>query len=134
MKQAIVDQIILWIILFVSFVTIFYLVIDYYMVIKTKDQSDLLSNYGARMKALGKDDATVVAGLNTLKGDYFQTIQEANLSCVNLATERYQIIFTTNIHLKNSFLNENDKIYSRSSAFNEINATDINCSLNLSTP
>ena len=59
-KKAVIDQMLLWIVLFVAFVTIFLLVIDYYMVLKTKDRADSIVNYGVRMKALGRDDVDIV--------------------------------------------------------------------------
>ncbi|MCK5110296.1 MAG: hypothetical protein KAQ94_02160 [Arcobacteraceae bacterium] len=133
MRKAVIDQILLWIVLFVSFVTIFYFVIDYYNIIKAKDKCDALANYGVRMKALGKSDSDIVIGLNSLKGSYFATIYDANLTCTALATEQYQVIFTTNITFKNQFLEDGEKIYSIATAFNEVSSTDQNCTLDLST-
>ena len=132
MRKAVIDQIILWIVLFVSFISIFFITIDYSMVIKIKDKSDALSSYGARTKALGEDDSDIIQGLNNVKGDFFDTISDENLTCEELATSNYQVIFTTNISFNNRFLSDGKKIYSTSSAFNEINSTDQNCSLNLS--
>ena len=133
-KKGIVDQIILWIVLFVSFVTIFLLVIDYYTVIKVKDKCNALANYSVRMKALGKDTATIVAGLNSIKTDFFDTIVEADLTCTQPGTNDYKVILTTNITFTNKFLSEGEKIYSKATAFNEVDSTDTECSLNLRTP
>ena len=131
MRKAVIDQMLLWIVMFIGFVTLLFVVIDYYSVIKAKDKSDALSNYGARMKALGKTDSEIVDGLNALKGSYFATIDEANLTCTELVTEKYQVVFTTNITFSNRFLADGEKIYSISSAFNEVGAKDQNCTLNL---
>ncbi len=132
MRSAVIDKMLLWIVIFISFATIFFLVIDYYMIVKVKDRCDALSSYGARMKALGRDTTSIVSGLNGIKGDYFNTIYDANLTCTPLTTEQYQVIFITNITFKNRFLNDGEKIYSKSASFNEISAIDQNCSLNLS--
>lgn len=134
MRNGVIDQILLWIVLFISFVTIFLMVIDYYIVIKIKDKCESLSNYGSRMKALGKDAAEIVSGLNIVKGDYFSTILESNLTCTPTGTSNYIVSFSTNIFISNKFLSSNEKIYTHAATYNEVNAIDINCSLNLSTP
>ncbi len=135
MRKAIIDQIMLWIVTFVSFVTLFFIVIDYYIVLKVKDRSAAIANYGVRMKALGREESIIVEALNNVKSDYFSTIYEDNITCEALDTELYQVIFTTNISIKdNVFLSNDEKIYAVATAFNEENATDQNCTLNLSTP
>ncbi len=131
MKKAIIDQIMLWLVIFVSFVTLFFLVVDYYIIMKTKDRSDAVSGYGARMIALGKEHSDIISGLNNVKGEYFDTIVEDDLTCEVLTTTQYQVIFTTNITFDNRFLDAGEKIYSTSTAFNEISSVDQNCSLNL---
>ena len=132
MKSAVIDKILLWMIIFVSFFSIFFIVIDYYKVVKVKDKLDALTNYGARMKSIGKDDTTLVSGLNVVRDNYFNNIEDSNLSCVSLGTAQYQVIFNANITFKNRFLNDGEKIYSRSVSFNEVNSIDQNCSLDLS--
>lgn len=131
MKKAVIDQMMLWMIIFISFVTMLFMVMDYYVVIKTKDTSDLLSNYGARMKALGKNDDIIVDGLNTIKSDYFATVNSGDLLCDTSDTGGYKIKLTANISIVNRFLSADEKIYSYSSAFNEVNSDDISCTLNL---
>ena len=134
MRAAVIDKMLLWIVIFISFVSIFFIVIDYYKVVKVKDRCDALSSYGSRMKALGKDTTSIVSGLNGIKGNYFDTIYDANLTCAALATEQYQVIFTTNIIFENRFLDDGEILYSKSASFNEISSIDQNCSLNLSIP
>ncbi len=131
MKRAIIDQIMLWIVIFVAFVIMFFMVIDYYMVMKTKERTDALANYSVRMKALGRDDANITEGLNRLKSSYFDTVVEDDLTCNDLGTESYKVVMKTNIFINNHFISENKKIYSYASAFNEYSSLDINCSLNL---
>jgi len=130
MKKAVVDQFLLWIVLFIAFVTIFFLVIDYYIILKTKDRCDMLASYGARMKALGKDDTFIVEGLNNLKTEQFQTITEENFTCEDLETLQYQVVFKTVISLQSKFFGVQN-IVSTTSTFNEISSTDKNCTVNL---
>jgi hypothetical protein len=130
MKKAVVDQFLLWVVLFIAFITIFFLVIDYYIILKTKDRCDMLANYGARMKALGKDNAFIISGLNNLKTDQFQTITEDHLDCEDLETTQYQVVFNTAISLKSKFFGIQN-IVSTTSTFNETSSIDRRCTLNL---
>lgn len=107
------------------------MVVDYYMVMKTKERTDALANYSVRMKALGRDDENITAGLNRLKSSYFDTIVEDDLLCEELETQTYKVVMKTNIFINNSFISEDQKIYSYASAFNESNSVDINCTLDL---
>lgn len=132
MRTAVIDKILLWIIIFVAFYSIFFIVIDYYKIVKVKDRCDSLANYGSRMKALGRDNPSIVVGLNNIKSGYFDTIYDANMTCTTLPTTNYQVIFTTKITFKNRFLNDGEKLYSKSASFNEVSSSDQNCSLNLS--
>ncbi|MEA3353631.1 MAG: hypothetical protein U9Q33_07440 [Campylobacterota bacterium] len=133
MRKALIDQMLLWIVLFVAFVTVFYVILNYYNVIRAKDKSDSIVNYGVRMKALGRSDSSIVAGLNDVKGSYFDTIVDDDLNCVeDNTTADYQVIFTSNISIgSNMFLNQNENITSQAAAFNEASSFHIDCNLNL---
>lgn len=132
MRNAVIDQIMLWIVLFVAFVTIFLLVIDYYMVMKTKDRCDTLANYGVRMKALGRSDDSVVEGLNNIKNSYFQTITLDDMECEEDDTKNdYQTLFRVETTFQNMFLTTDEKISSKTSAFNEASSSHIDCNLTL---
>ena len=131
-KNGVIDQIMLWIVLFVAFITMFFMVIDYYMVMKTKDRCDALANYGVRMKALGKDESYITDGLNKIKNSYFEEIESDDIVCNEDDTQNdYQTIFTIETTFSNMFLSDSEKIVSKSSAFNEVNASHIDCSLTL---
>ncbi len=132
MRRAVIDQMMLWIVLFIAFVTIFFMVIDYYMVMKTKDRCDALANYGVRMKALGREDATVVDGLNNIKNSYFQTVELADIECNEDTTlSDYQTIFRVDVTFNNMFLSGAEKITSSASAFNEVSDSHIDCNVTL---
>ena len=132
MRNAVIDQIMLWIVLFVAFITMFFLVIDYYMVMKTKDRCDALANYGVRMKALGRSVEQVVEGLNKIKNSYFQTITTDDIECSEDVTQTdYQTIFKVETTFKNMFLSNEEKIKSKTSAFNEVNHSHIDCNVTL---
>lgn len=132
MRKAVVDQILIWMFMFIGFVTLIFMVFNYYIVMKVKDNSDLLANYGSRMKALGREDSFIIDGLNAIKSPYFDTISSDDLICTINETEAYQIKFSTNVLISNNiFESGSSMVYSYVSAFNEANSNDIECSLNL---
>ena len=134
MRKAVIDQMLLWIIIIISFFTILFLVIDYYMVLKTKDRTDSIVNYGVRMKALGRDDVDIVSGINNIKSSFFDTVVIDDFNCVDdNETTGYQVTFTTSVTFNNMFLSVDKKINNKASAFNEVNSHNIDCNLTLRT-
>ncbi len=135
MRSAIVDHILLWIVLFVAFVTIFFMVLDYSIVIKAKENCASISNFAARVVAIegiddNDDDDKVIARVNSIKGDYFADATTADLVCTDLGTTNYQIIFNTQLTLTNRFLP--DSTVSESvGVYNENSSADISCTLTL---
>ena len=81
MKKAVVDQILLWTVIFVSFVTMLFVVIDYSMIMRMKGNVDIMSQYSARMIAIGKTDAEIATQLNSMKLSYFSNIVASDISC-----------------------------------------------------
>ena len=127
-KKAVIDQMMLWIVIFISFVILFFLVIDYYTVVKVKQRSDTLVNYGVRMKALGRDNIDIVQGLNNLKIKYIDTKKEVDLICTTVSDGNYTVKFNTQININtNTF--EKKNVHSYASSFNEVDNKDINCTL-----
>jgi Flp pilus assembly protein TadG len=133
MKKAVVDQIILWIVLFIVFVGFLFFIIDYSNAIKVKDNTDAVADYVARMTALNKNDAEIIAGANTIKEDYFATITEANLNCVeNNALANHQVIMNVFATLVNNFLPVgNNNVHSKVVVFNEASEFQKECTLTL---
>jgi hypothetical protein len=130
-KKAIIDQIMLWLVIFVSFVIILFMVIDYYVVVKFKDRCDTMANYAVRMKALGRDDENITAGLNNLKSDSIDEIVEDDLISIESNTaENYQVKFSVNLDI-NTTTFKNKSIHSYTSAFNEVDSSSIDCNLTL---
>lgn len=131
-KPAYVENIILWIVLFVSFVTLFFFIIEYSVTVKVIDKADSLSDYGARAIALGKSESDVVDGLNQIKGNSFNTITVDDLSCVETGgVENYQVIFNTYTTYENNFLvgqGENN-IHAKNVVFNEVSSSLKVCNL-----
>jgi hypothetical protein len=131
MKKAIVDQVLLWIVIFISFITIFFFIVDYYSVVKLKDKSDLLVQYSVRMIALNKTTDEVVTGLNSIKSDYLNTISSEDLVCSIITNGEYKVKVTSWIDIDNIIL-EDVNMSASASSFNEASSSNISCTLNLS--
>ena len=133
MKKAVIDQIILWIVLFVIFVGFLFFVIDYSNAIKVKDNSDAIADYVARMVALNKTDADIVTGANKIKDSYFATIQDGDLVCTSdTSIANHQVIMNVYTTLVNDFLPVgNNNIHAKTIVFNESSEFQKECSLTL---
>ena len=134
MKKAVIDQIILWIVLFIAFVTFLFFVIDYSNAIKVKDNTDAIADYIARMVALDKPESDIVSGANVIKDDYFATILEDELSCSSDTTiSNHQVIVNVYVTLLNGFLPiGNNNVHSKTVVFNESSEFQKECSVTLS--
>lgn len=134
MKKAVVDQIILWIVLFTIFVSFLFFVIDYSNAIKVKNNTDAIADYSARMFALNKDEDEIIAALNNkVKDDYIKTITSMDLVCTTDTTvSSYQVVVNVYATLTNSFLiSTNNNIHSKRVVFNETSEFQKECTLNL---
>lgn len=132
-KKAVVDQILLWIMLFIAFVGFLFFIIDYANAIKVKDNADALTDYAARMISLDKPMGEVVTGLNRLKDDYIATIQESDITCTEDSTSlNHQVIMNIYSTLTNNFLpTSNNNVHARTVVFNESSEVEKECSLTL---
>ena len=134
MKKAVIDQIILWIILFTVFVGFLFFIIDYSNAMKVKDNTDAIADYIGRMVALNKNEADIIEGVNRVKDAYFATVDLANLVCnTNNAVSNHQVIVNVYTTLTNSFLPvEANNVHSKTVVFNENSEFEKECSLTLS--
>lgn len=134
MKKAFVEQIILWIMLFICFVTFLFFVIDYSNAIKVKDNTDAIADYVARMVALGNSAADTIDGANGIKDDYFASMVESDLVCVDDTTvSNHKVIVNVYTTLTNGFLpTGNSNVHSRTVVFNEKSEIETECTLTLS--
>ncbi len=133
MKNAVVDQILLWIVLFIIFVGFLFFIIDYSNAIKVKDNTDSIADYTARMVSLAKSDADITTGLNNIKGDFIATIAPNTLTCaIDTGTSNYQVVIHVYTTLTNSFLPVSaNNIHSKTVVFNEDSQFKQECSLTL---
>lgn len=133
MKQAIIDQMLLWIVMITFFATFLFFVINYSTALRIKDNIDALADYGARMIALGRTDAEVVAGMNNIKLNSMATIQEADLNCVEAATSNYQVQMIVQTTFDSTFLEATpNNVLGKTVVFNEISELEKTCTITVS--
>jgi Flp pilus assembly protein TadG len=130
-KKGTIDQIMLWMVLFTIFVSFLFFVIDYSSAIRVKDNCDSVADYGARMVALGKEDAVISDGINELKLDMFPTVSSGQITCTqDVSVENYQVIFNVYATFESNFL-PTSNIHSKRVVFNEVNQFQVTCNLTL---
>ena len=132
MKKAVVDQIMLYMVLFTAFVSSLFLVIDYSAIMRVDSSNDTLAQYGARLKGLGIDDSEIIENLNRIKNNYFAEIVDHDLDCeTDDKIENYRVIFNVESTYKDSHVLTIKDITSTMSAFNEMSSSQITCTLTL---
>lgn len=132
MKKAFVDQIVLWITGFIFFVILLFMTIKYSQALRVKENLDAISNYGARMVALGKTNEEIAAGLNGVKLGIFGEILPSDIICISSESQTYQAIFVAKTTYVNDFLEDKENnVNSKTIFFNESSSNEINCELRL---
>lgn len=131
-KKAVVDQIILWIVLFIAFVGFLFFVIEYANAVKVKDNTDAIADYTARMVALGRSEDDIATGINeNIKDDYFNDVSGGGIVCVeDTTTSNYQVVVNIKTTLTNDFLTSSN-VHSRTVVFNEVSEFKKECDLTL---
>lgn len=134
LKNAIIDQILLWIVLFTIFVGFLFFIIDYSNTVKAQDNTSAIADYIARMNALDKQESDIVIGINQIKNSYFATVTSNDLNCTtNTGISNYQVIVNVYATMINNFLSSQaNNIHSKAVVFNESSAFQKECSLTLS--
>ena len=132
-RNAVVDQILLWMVLLIGFVTLLFITIDYSKLMRLKSNNDTLAQQAARLIALGRDTTEVAESLNNLKNVYYAEIAADDITCTEVTATNYQVIFNVvSAYSDTKVLTFNDSIYSKVAVFNETNSNEVTCTLVLS--
>jgi len=132
MLKAYIDQILMWLIIFIGFVTFLFLVIDYSNVMRIKGNIDLMSEYSARMVALDTSNEDIADKLNNMKSPYFANVDALDITCTTTTSGTYQVIF--NIYASydgTKVLDPVSNMKSRRVVFNDRGSDEIECDLTL---
>jgi len=133
MRKAVVDQILLWMVILIGFVTLLFITIDYSAVMRLKGNNDTIAELGARLVALGRSNDVIADSLNNIKSTYYADIVGDDIVCNELGANSYQVIFNVvSSYDDTKVLTFNDSINSKTAVFNETNSNEITCTLELS--
>lgn len=129
MKNAYIENILLWMVMFIGFATLFFFVIDYATIVRVKDNMDAISDYGSKVVAENGIGTDLSANINSMKVKAINTVSaDTNTICTTNANGAYQVIFiteTTNTEFK--FFG--NKLGSKRVVFNENSSDTITCTL-----
>jgi hypothetical protein len=119
-KPAYIENILLWMVMFIGFATLFFFVINYASIIRVKDHLDALSDYGANTISMQGSRTDISAQLNSMAGRGLDTINTGDLVCNQIAEEirTFQVIFNT-VTTNSSYKFFDHQLSSRRVVFNQ---------------
>ena len=142
-KPAYIENILMWMVIFIGFIWMFFFVIDYATAIRIKDNIDALSEYGARTASESIDQTTIgsnntfITNLNNIRISKIASLTIANLVCT-IATvppqdTNYQVRFTTRGTYLDGFLSNQgtNNFTSTKTVFNENSPAQLTCTLDI---
>ncbi len=132
-RRGVIDQIMMFMMVFVFLVTLFFLIVDYSSIGKMQNQLDMISRQGSRLISLGKDHENIANMVNTLKTNYFRAVTDDDISCDATDNELSRVVF----NIQGSFESRFDAlgsdgevtISSVSVAYNENSTDEMNCTV-----
>lgn len=131
LKKGYIENILLWMVMFIGFVTLFFFVIDYATIVRVKDNMDAISDYGSRnvaINGIGNDLSTYI---NDMKVNSINTVSaDTTTICSSNANNAYQVIFITQT-TNNSFKFFDSKLVSKRVVFNDDSSDTVTCTLNI---
>lgn len=129
MKKAGVENIFIFMILFSSFVGIFFFVINYATIIRAKDNIDALADYASNYVATRGVGDDISDTMNSIAPSGMDPINaDTSALCNSIADNTHQVIFTVT-STNDSYSFYDGEISSRRVVFNQINSNTVTCNL-----
>jgi len=136
MKNAYIENVMMWIVIFTSFVWMFFFVIDYASIVRVNDNMNAMADYSAnRIAREGssiRSDANFLQNLNDMSVKTVANIEEDDIVCSTDENGAFQVIFeveTTNNDYK---FYDAGKLISKRVVFNDTGTSDtISCKLTI---
>jgi len=146
-KSAYIEQILMWMVIFIGFVWMFFFVIDYATAVRLRENIDAISKYAARYVAKYTDpvvnqstvafDAQFITNLNNIRNSNISSISAGDINC-SIATVAPQntnsqsIFIVQGTYLKGFLSNQGTNNFtSRTVVYNETNVAQITCTLSV---
>lgn len=132
MKQAAIENVLVWLLTFIGFGTLFWFIMNYAIIIRIQDNMNAMSDYGANIIANEGIGADIVDRLNQIRASDVQAISAGDVVCNSVldSPPTYQVIFTT------VTTNTNYKFYTQAlqttrAVFNEVDDETVTCTLTI---
>ena len=132
MKNAAIESVLVWMLTFIGFGTLFYFVINYAMIIRVQDNMNALCDYGANMIAEEGVGADIVTKLNEISTGNIATIGAGDIVC-NSVTESpltYQVVFTT-VTTNQDYKFYTEALQTSRAVFNQVSGDTVTCTLTI---
>ncbi len=142
-KPAYIEQMLMWMVIFIGFVWMFFFVIDYATAVRLKENMDSMSKYAARYVSnfntqnTVSTDAQLITNLNNIRNSKIATITAANINCVIATvapqdTNSQSIFIVQGTYLKSFLSNQGSNNFtSRTVAYNQASVAQITCTLSV---
>lgn len=128
MKEAYVENVIIWLVIFVGFATMFFFTLNYASILRVKDNMDSISDYGANMIALNGVGADIVENINDIGLPVINDISADDIDCVSEVDNSHQIVFITETS-NDSYKFFDGQLSTKRVIFNQVNSNKITCTL-----
>lgn len=134
MKKAAIENILIWMVLFTSFATFFFFIINYATILRVQDNMIAISDYGANYVAANGIGDNISTDLNRIKVDGINTISSADTGVICNEVSNVPLNFT--VIFKTETTNTSYKFYGDSlsatkAVFNQQSGNTITCTLKI---
>ena len=135
MKPAYIENILIWMVMFIGFVSLFFFVINYASIVKVKDNMNAMADYAANIKATDETitDVELITNLNNMKANAVTTLVVGDIVC-NSVTDTpatYQVSVSVQTAAGTEYKFYTDQIVAKRVVFNEINSDTVTCTLSI---
>ncbi len=134
MKKAAIENIFIWMVLFVGFATLFFFVIDYATVLRVRDNMNAISDYGANYVGVNGIGDDLTTQINAMRSNSIVQLNpsqaDTSVICIPNANNQYKVIFITQT-TNNSFKFYENKLITSRAVFNQSSSDTITCTLNI---
>ncbi len=130
MKKAAIENIFIWLVLFVGFATLFFFIIDYATILRIKDNMNAISDYGANYVATNGMGDDISTQINDMKLITIQNVNANTGAICNIDAARanqYKVIFITQADSSYKFYN--NQLRTSRAVFNQTSSDTIVCRL-----
>jgi Flp pilus assembly protein TadG len=133
MKKAGIENVFIWMILFLGFASLFIFIINYATILRIQDNMNAISDYGANYVAINGRGDNISDQINSMKATSINNVSANTNAICNIDAARpneYKVIFTT-ITSNTSYKFYGNKLSASRAVFNQSSSDTIVCTLEI---